>query len=237
MINYSVLARFGEPSSWIGVLVAGFGVMIPQVLPPDVWTHAAGALLPILGAASFFIPDNRIVAAAATAFTSLEAALPASYRLPTAALTPQPAVAAQPMAGPASTAAGVAVDDPTFTTKAAPAGSGQAGFARLSVLGGLAAAGLALLAIGALSACGETPQQVATQVAEVQTITSAAACTIQAAANSAGAAFQAAGDASGAQAASNLSIISGSQCTNKPVGTPLNSPPPTTATPASPPTS
>lgn len=218
MTPYRIVDRLGEPTSWIGVLIAIIGYAIPLLIPPTAWSHVTGCVQTLLGTALFFIPDNRAVVTGEAILKAVAAALPSAY--------------AQPLQLPASTAGdatsqgsapagAVTLGPATLTPKLAPVPSSQAGFALRSMLGLVFAIGMLGLLLTFLTACGNQPASTATTLQQVQTISSDLACYSQAVANATSAGFEAAGDTKNASISSAASAATGALCTGLPVGTPL----------------
>lgn len=82
MTPYRIVDRLGEPTSWIGVLVALIGYAIPLLIPPTAWSHVAGCVQTLLGTALFFLPDNRMIASAEDIAKAIAGMLPPSYAAP-----------------------------------------------------------------------------------------------------------------------------------------------------------
>jgi hypothetical protein len=211
MTPYRIVDRLGEPTSWIGVLVAIIGYAIPLLIPPTAWTHIAGCVQTLLGTALFFIPDNRAVVTGEAILKAVADALPSAY--------------AQPLGLPASATGGggavVTLGAATITSAPAPVPNSQSGFAARSMLGLLFGVGMLGLLAMSLTGCGTQPAGTTSTVQQVQTISSDLACYSQAVANATTAGFTAAGDTKNAAISSAASAASGALCTGLAVGTPL----------------
>lgn len=205
MTPYRIADRLGEPTSWIGVLVAIIGYAIPLLIPPTAWSHVAGCVQTLLGTALFFLPDNRLIASAEDIAKAVAGILPASYAGP---------LVLQPSAGQFGAAT---------ITPLPPKSDSQAGFAVRPMLGLVCAVGMLGLLVTFLTGCGSQPTTAAPTVQQVQTISSDLACFSQAAANATTAAFEAAGDTKNAAISSVASATTGALCTGLAVGTPLAS--------------
>jgi hypothetical protein len=153
--HYRIADRFSEPSSWIGVGVAALAATLPALVPPSTWSNAAEFLQVALGTALFFLPDNRFVTAAQSAFAELETALPADYALPLQPVPTHPVQPAPPAGETANLGQAVITPDPAKT--------GQSGFASVKAMVGMIVLGGGLLLAGFLSAC--SPQSVQSGVA------------------------------------------------------------------------
>jgi hypothetical protein len=216
MTPYRIVDRLGEPTSWIGVLIAIIGYAIPLLIPPTAWSHVAGCVQTLLGTALFFIPDNRAAVTGEAILKAVAAALPSAYAQP---LEPAASAATGAPSQGGGAAGAVALGAATLTPKLAPAQNGQAGFALRSMLGLVFGIGMLGLLLTFLTACGNQPASTATTVQQVQTISSDLACYSQAIANATTAGFEAAGDTKNAAISSAASAATGALCTGLPVGT------------------
>jgi hypothetical protein len=55
---YKLTDRLKEWTTYAGVVLAGVGAVIPDLIPPDAWSHYLGDAQIILGAAMAFMPQS-----------------------------------------------------------------------------------------------------------------------------------------------------------------------------------
>jgi hypothetical protein len=91
--QYNFADRLREPTSYLGILLAIMGQLVPQLIPVDAWAHGAAALHELIGAALFFMPENRGVATAEAIAEALVRTLPPAYAVALNPPAPAPVAA------------------------------------------------------------------------------------------------------------------------------------------------
>lgn len=80
--SYDLKDRLKEISSYLGIAAAAVGTVLPQLgIDPATVKAIEVPIFAIIGAALFFLPENRYVKAVSAAADDVESNLPAQYKV------------------------------------------------------------------------------------------------------------------------------------------------------------